>query len=308
MSELLDGSTFGDKVYNKFPAVYRNEDVENDLFLKRYIDALGEGGFSLVIEDANGITKLISPSETEDKFLPTLYESYGISVFNGLPVKFLRSLFPYLSSLFSRKGSKSVISYLSSIILGARVKVEEDVNFKENYLLHLFVDVDSRIENDFPDVGQLKRVLGFFLPFFCKVIISYTLYDTDVIEVSFSELFFDIIYETTTSQTIMKVVRDIPHEVEKGILNDSRYTLNNNFYLAVSDRFDYNTILQVNDDFEDTFSNSEREMLSLSSYFDETHSGVLNSPMCTLCGNFYLSAISGYDIITKGKEQIIVTY
>lgn len=307
MSELLDGSTFGDKLYNKFPAIYRNEDMDNDLFLKRYFDAIGEGGFSPAIEDVNGISKLVDPLETEDRFLPTLYESYGVTVFNGLPVKFLRGLFPYLNNLFSRKGSKSVVAYMSSILLGAKVTVEEDVDFKNNYLLHLFVDIDSRIEDDFPNTEQLEKILGFFLPFFCKFMLTYASYDKENIGISFRDSYYDVIYNTIYAPVKLRVIGDEPYEIVDGILNDPRYTLNNNFYLSTLGNI--YTAIKVKDDFEDIFTKKDdRDYLSLSNARNENNKGILNSPMCSLTGNFYLSIYSGYDIITKGNEKTIVFY
>lgn len=268
MPNLLDGEIFSDSLYNKFPSIYRQEDMNNNMYLKKYINSLCEGGFSPAIEDINGLTTLVNPSEADEKVLPFLYESYGVSVFNGLPVKFLRSLFPYLNNLFSRKGSSSVISFISSVILGATVTVEPDIHFDTNHLLHLLVDVDSRIEDDFPKAYQLKRILGFFLPFFCNIDISYEFYDTEVIDVSFHEIAFDFIREKSESHGKI---------------------------------FTFDRI-------EDSIT--EREGKESCSIIDslEDKRGILNSPICNLNQSFYLSQIDGYDIITKGKEQITVFY
>lgn len=307
MANLLDSTTFGDFLYNKFPSVYRQADQENKLFLKRYFDALTEGGFSSVIEEVNGLTNLIDPRESDEEFLPTLYESYGVTVFNGLPIKFLRGLFPYLNSLFARKGSDSVISYMSSIILGANVKVEKDLDFKHNYLLHLYVDVDSRVEDDFPNTDQLERILEFFLPFFCRLALSYASFDTDIIEVSFFDIYsWDHIYETTHSHTNFVVVNG-EYIHYKGVLNDPMCLLNDSFYLSsTNDGNDIN--LNIEEIHEDEFIESLNETTSLTGGEKEENTGVLNSRMCTLGGNFYLSSFSGYDIIKSGDEQTTVFY
>ena len=56
---LLDSGLFSEKIYDRFPLLYREEDVYQRYALKRYLQAATDGGFKPVIEEWNGITELI---------------------------------------------------------------------------------------------------------------------------------------------------------------------------------------------------------------------------------------------------------
>ena len=45
MSNILNSEDFGLKIYNRFPPKYREDDVGQKLALKRYLQALSDGGF-----------------------------------------------------------------------------------------------------------------------------------------------------------------------------------------------------------------------------------------------------------------------
>ena len=117
MSELLNSNTFGDKIYDRFPEMYKRDDKETGYQLKRFIQTAGEG-FKCVIDEINGISDLRDNDKVDSSILPVIYASQGLEVFNGIPEPYLRNLIPLLNSLFSRKGSISAVDYLCSIISG----------------------------------------------------------------------------------------------------------------------------------------------------------------------------------------------
>ena len=196
MSKLLDSETFGDKIYNRFPEVYKKDDKNNEYYLKRYISTAGEG-FKCVIDETNGITDLKDYGKIDSKFLPVVYASHGIEIFNGLPELYLRNLIPILNPLLSRKGSLSAIEYLCSIISGIRCTVDTS-NFSDNNRVNVVVDMDSNNTDNFPSVEQMWRILREFVPFYCNVSLVFSYKYQDTISVLFKDSnFLDVIYEET---------------------------------------------------------------------------------------------------------------
>lgn len=172
MAELLNGSTFSEKIYNTFPEVYRREDKYQKYALKRYINTAGEG-FKAVIEETNGVMDLKDADKVSSKFLSALFASHGLDIFNGLPEVFLRNLLPMLNTSFSRKGSISSVEYVCSVVSGVVCHVDVS-NFKENNRLDVVVDMDTTNEKRFPSVEQLRRIVKEFVPFYCNVYIVFS--------------------------------------------------------------------------------------------------------------------------------------
>ena len=51
---VLNPTEFGEKIYERFPAIYKVKDEEEaKKALYRYITTIGDGGFAPVIEDIN---------------------------------------------------------------------------------------------------------------------------------------------------------------------------------------------------------------------------------------------------------------
>ena len=73
MSNILNSEDFGLKIYNRFPPKYREDDVGQKLALKRYLQALSDGGFRYIIQDTNGLLDIKDPSRTSLGILLNLY-------------------------------------------------------------------------------------------------------------------------------------------------------------------------------------------------------------------------------------------
>ena len=78
MANLLSEEDFGLKIYNRFPPKYREDDLGQKLALKRYLQALADGGFRYIIQDTNGLLDLKDPDKTSMDALYKLYEQYGL--------------------------------------------------------------------------------------------------------------------------------------------------------------------------------------------------------------------------------------
>ena len=237
MSTTLNGTKFGERLYDTLPHLYHSEDEMVDFALKRYLQALSDGGYAYVIDELNGILDLNDPTKTPAEVLPVLFEQYGLPIFNGIPEAYLRKLLPILRDLYARKGATTVIEYLTSIISDVKSEVIISPDFKENYHIdiRLEMDYDQQGARDLPDREQLLRIIKEFLPFFIEVtfIFSYLFYELAKIQAR--EFSHDYITEIRSEHTRLpskKGTSMFPtlNNFDLG-LNDSIY-LNETFYYS----------------------------------------------------------------------------
>lgn len=237
MSTTLNGTKFGERLYDTLPHLYHSEDEMVDFALKRYLQALADGGYSYVIDELNGILDLNDPTKTPAEVLPVLFEQYGLPIFNGIPEAYLRKLLPILRDLYARKGATTVIEYLTSIISDVKSEVIISPDFKENYHIdiRLEMDYDQQGARDLPDREQLLRIIKEFLPFFIEVtfIFSYLFYELAKIQAK--EFSHDYITEIRSEHTRLpskKGTSMFPtlNNFDLG-LNDSIY-LNETYYYS----------------------------------------------------------------------------
>ena len=237
MSTTLNGTKFGERLYDTLPHLYHSEDEMVDFALKRYLQALADGGYAYVIDELNGILDLNDPTKTPAEVLPVLFEQYGLPIFNGIPEAYLRKLLPILRDLYARKGATTVIEYLTSIISDVKSEVIISPDFKENYHIdiRLEMDYDQQGARDLPDREQLLRIIKEFLPFFIEVtfIFSYLFYELAKIQAK--EFSHDYITEIRSEHTRLpskKVTSMFPtlNNFDLG-LNDSIY-LNETYYYS----------------------------------------------------------------------------
>ena len=64
MSTTLNGTKFGERLYDTLPRLYHSEDEMVDFALKRYLQVLADGGYAYVIDELNGILDLNDPTKT----------------------------------------------------------------------------------------------------------------------------------------------------------------------------------------------------------------------------------------------------
>lgn len=237
MSTTLNGTKFGERLYDTLPHLYHSEDEMVDFALKRYLQALADGGYAYVIDELNGILDLNDPTKTPAEVLPVLFEQYGLPIFNGIPEAYLRKLLPILRDLYARKGATTVIEYLTSIISDVKSEVIISPDFKENYHIdiRLEMDYDQQGARDLPDREQLLRIIKEFLPFFIEVtfIFSYLFYELAKIQAK--EFSHDYITEIRSEHTRLpskKGTSMFPtlNNFDLG-LNDSIY-LNETYYYS----------------------------------------------------------------------------
>lgn len=184
MSNLLKSDNFGQRIYDRFPMKYREDDIDQNYALKRYLQAMGDGGFQFAIEDINGLTTLIDPDTIKAEFLPLLFRHYGLEVFNGIPEEYLRYLLPRLGEIYAMKGSLQAIDYVCTSISGIKTITTVDYDENGNPTVKVKLEMDVALGDFVPDVEQLNRILEKFIPFYCDLltIYSYLFYETGDLE------------------------------------------------------------------------------------------------------------------------------
>ena len=187
MSNILNSEDFGLKIYNRFPPKYREDDVGQNFALKRYLQALADGGFKYSIDEINGITHLIDPNKVDAKVLPVLFKHYGLEVFHGIPEEYLRYLLPRLGEAWEKKGSLSIIEFVTTALSGTKATTEVNYDPKDNPVIDIKLEMDYSLSEFVPDVEQFTRLLQNFIPFYCdmNLIYSYMFYINNISLVDF---------------------------------------------------------------------------------------------------------------------------
>lgn len=183
MSNILNSKDFGLKIYNRFPPKYREDDAFHNYALKRYLQALSDGGFKYSIDEINGIADLIDPDRVDPRLLPTLFKQYGLELFNGIPEQYLRYLLPKLGEAWSKKGSLSVVEFVTSSLSG--IKTDTNVTYDDNGnpIIGVRLEMDYSLGDYFPEAEQFTRLLENFVPFYSDItmLYSYLFYETQIL-------------------------------------------------------------------------------------------------------------------------------
>ena len=196
MADILNEKDFGLKIYNKFPPKYREDDAMYNFALRRYLEALSDGGFSPVISDINGILNLKNPKECDISVLYLLYEELGFNWFNGIPETYLRYFLPNLEDAWERKGAISVIEYIVAVLSG--ISVQAEVVYEEGVpSLIVTWEISDELQSEFPDVTQMGRIIKDFIPFFVSLHLTFHFDYVDSVPLNVREDRLDEVYELT---------------------------------------------------------------------------------------------------------------
>ena len=328
MSKTLDNSTFGDRLYKSLPELYRAEDAEVNFALKRYLQALSEGGFAKVIEETNNILTLVDPERVDAKILPVLFKSYGLEIFNGVPEMYLRKLLPMVSNLFSLKGSITSVEYLTALISGVKSSIEVSSDFKVDHAVDVILEMDYGAEQskELPDREQLLRIVREFVPFFCNVTIVYSYFFNEEARVYIQDIYHsDLVTYISGEQVIVKyadeeVVRKVKQVLsDNGVFTSSEILKDNVLDLLHTDLASVKYLdtliedvqvarqeagtLKTEDSEHQAVKMTEEDKLTTTLVDFNSLVGDSNS---VLNSTFILNNVSSYDIIKEtGKEDTV---
>lgn len=294
MSDILSSENFGDKIYNRFPPIYQEDDVKENFALKRYIQSLADGGFKYSIDEINGLLDLVNPDKTDEKVLPILFKQYGLEVFNGIPANYLRYLLPRLGKAWSKKGSLSVIEFISSSLSGIKTRTDVRYDKDGNPLITVTFEMDYSMGDYFPDVEQFNRLLKNFIPFYCDMVIHYMYMYHEIARLKGKDTETLKITDTKEENGVIP-----SHSMTKYVaqlnLNDKQ--LNDDFELneveSTTDETDY---------YEDTITYGITESASFGRSLGVA---LTNNFSHTLNNNFGTNTTNCYDVIIENGERRI---
>lgn len=327
MSNILSSDDFGLKIYNKFPPKYREDDIGQNFALKRYLESLADGGFKYSIDEINGITDLIDPEKVDAKVLPILLKQYGLEVFNGIPENYLRYLLPKVGEAFSKKGSLSVVEFISSSISGIKTSTEIAYDSNDNPIIDVILEMDYNIGDYFPDVEQFKRLLKSFMPFYCDMLLvySYLFYESTVLTAKDVDHFMNItdtkledgylqgtvILKDSASFSLSETssLQCDEEYIDSSIItsSDEVIRLKNGDNSIIEFKIPYEESASVQETLE-TLEDNVTETLQESVGFDQSGEqySLTNNDRSLLNSSFCTNAINYYDIITIGDTVEVV--
>lgn len=230
MSEnILDSESFGERIYNKFPLKYREDDLSQNLALKRYIKSLGEG-FKVTIDDINGLLNFCDSDLIPDNVLPTVLRHYGldIDVLEDIPPKYLRGLLKNIGAILLSRGTHNSVSYVVNSMFSATDLTNVTLNGVSgtDYTLTISTDNVNTSVIDTPQVSKgVKEIIKKFTPFFQNI--TYWLYNdsTQEFTLTANDYYADIINNTNLDS----ITFDGNHYVDLGIVPTSDFEVTIDF-------------------------------------------------------------------------------
>ena len=108
--------SFADYLYYKrLPEIYRREDakVGIDYTLKRYLEALDEGGVQQVFGELLSLYDILDVENCPPEVLPLLSRMLGYNYIEEVDIETERKIIANLIELYKRKGTASVISFIT---------------------------------------------------------------------------------------------------------------------------------------------------------------------------------------------------
>ena len=113
MSSILSSEDFGKKLYQTLPPIYREDDSKVNFALKRYLEALDEGGVQLVFSELLSLYDILEVDKCPPEVLPLLSKMLGYNYIEEVDVETQRKIIANLIELYKRKGTKSVINFIT---------------------------------------------------------------------------------------------------------------------------------------------------------------------------------------------------
>ncbi len=169
---------FAEYLYNRLPAVYREEDAKIGEPLHRYIQSLGIG-FDKAIEDINNFLYLVDPERCPDKFLPYLCRSFGLEYFEDIDPVYQRKFLMNIGEIIKRRGTYSCVRYLIRVLTGLDVDLLYERGYNEDkneYGRWLFAELQAvKIEDILQIETNIKTIERFVegqIPYYTTIIFS----------------------------------------------------------------------------------------------------------------------------------------
>ena len=186
---MIKKGIYVDFLYGKLPSIYREEDAKLGKPLYRYLQCLSAGGFEKVIEKSNDFLTLVDPEKCPEEFFPYLYESFGLTYTQDIPIEYHRKFLNNIGVLMKRRGTKTAIRYLVSTLTGYDI----DLSYQRKYnisgecvgrFLYMTFPISSlsELKNVATGAKVIEQFLKFQLPFYITPVVSAHYGEKSVIE------------------------------------------------------------------------------------------------------------------------------
>ena len=154
--------------YKKLPQIYREEDSKIEYPLKRYLEALIEGGFDSAIKDIEGLMLIIDPKNTPESIFPFLCESFGLEYFPDIDITYQRKFLLNIGELIKRRGTFSSVHFLIKVLTGLESELELEDTTLTITLLARSVEEISLIE---PSIRVIENYIKTQIPYYITPVI-----------------------------------------------------------------------------------------------------------------------------------------
>ena len=106
---------FGDYLYSRLPEMYRREDAKDgiDFALKRYLEVLDKGGLQLLFGELLTLYDLFDVDTCPKEVLPLISRLLGYNFIDEVDEFMQRKIVSNLVEIYKRKGTKSVIDFIT---------------------------------------------------------------------------------------------------------------------------------------------------------------------------------------------------
>lgn len=116
-------------LYNKLPEIYRVADFkEGDHTLLRYLATLDAGGIETLRRDILALYTIMSIEKAPSEVIPLIGNMLGFTYIQDLDERTQRKIIENLAELYKRKGTKSVINFITREFTEGNVKIIEMEN------------------------------------------------------------------------------------------------------------------------------------------------------------------------------------
>jgi phage tail-like protein len=183
----MSQTTFVDFLYNKLPAVYREEDSKLGSPLYRYLQSLSEGGFEKALSDVDGFLSLVDPETCPDEIFPYLYESFGLPYYQDIDISYHRRFLSNIGALMKRRGTNRAVKYLVSTLTGFDVVLSYDRRYEDDVCVGRFLNIAflvDTIEEAImvkPSAKVIEQFIKTEIPFYITPSVS-ALLSTEVLQ------------------------------------------------------------------------------------------------------------------------------
>lgn len=154
--------------YKKLPQIYRDEDCKIEYPLRRYLEALIEGGFDGAIADIEGLMLLIDPKTTPESVFPFLCESFGLEYFPDIDVVYQRKFLMNIGELIKRRGTFSSVHFLIKVLTGLESELKLEGDTLNITLLARSVEEVNLIE---PSIRVIESYIKAQIPYYINPVI-----------------------------------------------------------------------------------------------------------------------------------------